>query len=93
MTGAPYLIFALCAGMALGAFFSVSLWSSVRRLTGPRSPWYLVYGNFVIRMCVVLIGFYLVMAGHWERMVATLLGFVIAREIMVRRLGRKPEMS
>ncbi len=75
--------------MALGAFFSLNLWTSVRRMTDEHTPWYIMYGNFILRMGVVVIGFYLVMAGHWERMLAALLGFVLMREILVRRLGRK----
>ena len=93
MAEAPYLILAFIAGMALGAFFSLNLWASVRRMTDEHSPWYIVFGNFMLRMGVVVIGFYLVMAGHWERMLAAILGFVLMREILVRRLGRKPRVS
>jgi F1F0 ATPase subunit 2 len=87
------LILAFSVGMALGAFFSLNLWASVRRMTDEHSHWYIMYGNFMLRMGVVVIGFYLVMAGHWERMLAALLGFVLIREILVRRLGRKPRVS
>ena len=93
MAEAPYLILAFITGMALGAFFSLNLWVSVRRMADEHTPWYIVYGNFMLRMGVVVIGFYLVMAGHWERMLAALLGFVLMREILVRRLGRKPRVS
>jgi F1F0 ATPase subunit 2 len=87
------LILAFSVGMALGAFFSLNLWASVRRMTDEHTPWYILYGNFILRMGVVIIGFYLVMAGHWERMLAALPGFVLMREILVRRLGRKPRVS
>jgi len=87
------LILAFSVGMALGAFFSLNLWVSVRRMADEHTPWYIVFGNFMLRMGVVVIGFYLVMAGHWERMLAALLGFVLMREILVRRLGRKPRVS
>ena len=93
MVEAYHLLLAFSVGMALGAFFSLNLWASVRRMTDEHSPWYIVFGNFMLRMGVVVIGFYLVMAGHWERMLAALLGFVLMREIMVRRLGRKPRTS
>jgi F1F0 ATPase subunit 2 len=86
-----YLIFAFAVGMALGAFFSLNLWTTVRKMTDEQTPWHIMYGNFVLRMSAVVIGFYLVMAGRWERMIATLLGFVVMREILVRYLGRKPE--
>ena len=93
MAGTSYLILAFMTGMALGAFFSLNLWSSVRRMTDEQTPWYFMYGSFMLRMLVVVLGFYLVMAGRWERLVAAFLGFVLVREIMVRRLGRKPKVS
>ncbi|MGD0819579.1 MAG: ATP synthase subunit I [Desulfomonilia bacterium] len=93
MGGAYYLVFTFGAGMALGAFFSLNLWSSVRRMTDEQTPWYFMYSSFMLRILVVVLGFYLVMAGRWERLVAAFLGFVLVREIMVRRLGRKPKVS
>ncbi len=43
----------------------------------------------LLRMSIVLAGFYFVGRGHWERLVACLLGFIIARFI-VMRLTRTP---
>jgi hypothetical protein len=40
----------------------------------------------VIRTGVTLGGFYLVSQGHWSRLVACLLGFLIARVLVVREL-------
>jgi F1F0 ATPase subunit 2 len=88
-----YLVLAFGTGMALGAFFSLNLWSSVRRMTDAQTPWYFMYGSFMLRILVVVLGFFLVMAGRWERLAAAFLGFVLVREIMVRRLGRKPKVS
>jgi F1F0 ATPase subunit 2 len=93
MSEAYHLIFAFAAGMALGAFFTLNLWSVVQKMTDEQTPWYVMYGNFVLRMSVVVLGFYLVMGGRWERMITTLLGFVLMRELLVRRLGRKPGVS
>lgn len=85
-----HLIAAFAAGMALGAFFSLHLWSSVKRLTGPEGITLSSVGGFILRMVVVTSGFYLVMDGRWERLLAALAGFVVVRGVMVRRLGRKP---
>jgi F1F0 ATPase subunit 2 len=93
MNGTYYIVFAFAVGLALGAFFSLNLWSSVRRMTDDETPWYILYGNFMLRISVVLLGFYLVMDGHWERMMAALAGFVLMREILVRRLGKSPGVS
>jgi uncharacterized protein YpmS len=39
---------------------------------------------------MVLAGFYFVSQGHWPRLVAVLLGFLIARVVVVNRLTRAP---
>jgi uncharacterized protein YpmS len=44
----------------------------------------------LLRTCMILAGFYYVSQGHWSRLVACLLGFVIARVIVVKRLTRAP---
>ncbi len=93
MNGTYYIVFAFAVGMALGAFFSLNLWSSVQRMTDEETPWYILYGSFMLRISVVLLGFYLVMDGHWERMMAALAGFVLMREILVRWLGKSPGVS
>jgi F1F0 ATPase subunit 2 len=85
-----HLIFALTVGMALGAFFSLHLWKSVHRMTDPSAGMMSSAVGFIVRMAVVVAGFTLVMNGRWERLLAALLGFVVVREVMVRRLGRKP---
>jgi F1F0 ATPase subunit 2 len=93
MTDAGFLVLAFTTGMALGAFFSLSLWASVRKMADEQTPWYILFGNFLFRMGVTVTGFYLVMAGQWERVLAALLGFVFMREILVRRLGKSSRVS
>ena len=44
--------------------------------------WFL--GSKLLRMGLVLVGFYFVGRGDWKRMVACLLGFVVARFIVLR---------
>jgi F1F0 ATPase subunit 2 len=43
----------------------------------------------LVRMSIVLLGFYFVGRGDWQRLVACLVGFIIARFI-VMRLTRTP---
>jgi hypothetical protein len=39
-------------------------------------------------MAVVMAGFYFIMGtGHWERLAAAMLGFIIVRKILTYRLG------
>jgi len=44
--------------------------------------------SFVVRMAVTVAGFYFVGDGHWQRLLAALLGFVVAR-IVVTRVTQK----
>jgi F1F0 ATPase subunit 2 len=80
---------ACVTGAALGALFFGGLWWTVRRgVSSPRAAlWF--FGGLLLRMSLVLAGFYFVGRGHWERLVACLLGIIIARFI-VMRLTRPP---
>jgi F1F0 ATPase subunit 2 len=81
---------ALLVGAVLGTFFFVGLWWTVNR--GARSAvagrWF--FGSMALRMAIVLAGFYAIGAGHPERLVLCLLGFVLARTIVLRRLRTLP---
>src|SRR5271154_5985416 len=84
------LVFALLAGGLLGAFFFGGLWWTVQKGVASEWPalWFL--GSLLLRTCVILAGFYFVSQGHWSRFVACLVGFVVARVIVVRRLTHRP---
>jgi F1F0 ATPase subunit 2 len=77
--------------MGLGLFYFGGLWLTVRRLPGSRTPELLILGSFVGRLAVTLAGFYLVMGGRWERLLACLAGFLITRTFLLYRL--KPTLS
>ena len=82
------LAVAFTVGMVLGAFYFIALWRTVRQLPVAKSPARLLLGSLIIRMVVVMAGFYLVMgAGHWERLTAAMLGFIIVRKILTYFLG------
>jgi F1F0 ATPase subunit 2 len=81
------LCIAFAAGMLIGMFYFRLLWATVKRLHQARRPALLITGSFIFRLIVVLAGFYLVMAGRWEPLVASLCGFLLMREILIRRLG------
>ncbi|HNY50651.1 MAG TPA: ATP synthase subunit I [Smithella sp.] len=82
------LIAAFAAGLVLGAFYFTALWHTVRRLSTTHSAARLMIGSFILRMAVVMAGFYLVMGhGHWERLAAAMFGFVVMRKILTYRLG------
>lgn len=83
------LSFAVIAGVALGGIFFGGLWWTIRRGASSSRParWFLV--SALLRMSVALVGFYFVGAGEWQRLVACLAGFIVAR-LLVMRLTRLP---
>ena len=81
------LFLAFAAGLALGAFYFITLWRTVKKLPDTPSPLRLMLGSFVLRMAVVLPGFYFVMGGQWDRLATALMGFILMRMILTRRLG------
>jgi len=85
------LVLAGSAGVVLGAIFFGGLWWTVRRGLSSKRPasWFL--GSLLLRTGIILAGFYLVSGGHWERLLACLLGFVMARFIVTRLTGSMVE--
>jgi F1F0 ATPase subunit 2 len=82
------MIAAFAAGLALGTFYFTALWWTVRQLPVAHSPARLMLTSFIIRMAVLMAGFFLIMGtGHWERLAAAMLGFIIVRKILTYRLG------
>ena len=81
--------FALLVGLLLGGFFFGGLWWTVHRGVSSTRPalWFL--GSLLLRMGIVLAGFYLVGHGDWRRLAAGLLGFISARFFIMRRLRLK----
>lgn len=81
------LVLAFAAGLGLGLVYFGGLWLTIRRLPTSRWPVVLTLGSLLGRTAVTLVGFYLVMAGHWERSVACLVGFALMRFVVVASLG------
>ena len=90
MNDIPFLALAFIAGASLGAFFFGGLWWTIQKGVSSESPaiWFLV--SLLLRTGVVLVGFYFIAQAHWSRLAACLLGFVVARFVVVRRLERLP---
>jgi F1F0 ATPase subunit 2 len=84
------LALALCAGALLGAFFFGGLWWTVQKGVASDRPalWFLC--SLLLRTGLILAAFYFVSQGHWLRLALCLLGFLIARVIIVKRLTRTP---
>lgn len=77
------LLPALFAGIILGVLFFGGLWFTVRLGLGSKKTALIFISSFFIRMAVVLLGFYYVGANNWQKMLACLGGFLIARIVIV----------
>jgi len=81
------------AGLLLGGFFFCGLWWTVRKGITAKQPALLFLGSMLVRMSVVMVGFYLVGGDHWQRMLACLMGFMSARLIAIRLKRPAPAVS
>ena len=87
------LALAWLAGGALGAIFFGGLWWTVRKGVSSPQPALWFFGSLLLRMSIVLAGFYFVSGGQWKRLVACLAGFIIARVVvtwLMRPAGNPP---
>jgi len=86
------MILALVTGGLLGGLFFGGLWWTVHKLASSKRPALWILGSMLLRTSLTLAGFYLVARGHWERLVACLTGFIVARLIVtwLTRLKDKP---
>lgn len=73
----------LVCGVYLGA-----LWLTVRQMPGTRHPGTLVLTSYLLRLMAVGTGFYgTLRLGGAAGLVAALLGFILVRQLAVRRIG------
>ena len=86
------LALAWMTGGGLGAIFFGGLWWTVHKGVSSRRPALWFFGSLLLRMSIVLVGFYVVSGGHWKRLLACLFGFIMGRLIVIRltRAAEKP---
>ena len=78
------LVLSWAAGGVFGAIFFGGLWWTVRKGMSAKQPAFWFLGSLLLRTGVSLTGFYFVSGGHWERLLLCLLGFVMARPVVMR---------
>ena len=90
-----YLLIALLEGVLLGVFFFAGLWWTARKIESTKQVAVLFLGSMLLRTFVVIMGFYFLMGDNWQRLLAGLLGFIIARIIVTRltRIADQPKNS
>ena len=87
MNEVVHLISAFIAGGLIGTIFFGGLWWTVRRGMTSRYAALWFTGSLVVRLSVTLAGFYWVGRDDWQRLLACLVGFVIARVVVTRWAG------
>lgn len=91
MSGPATLAGALIAGAVIGCAFFGGLWLTVRRLVSADHAGIWLAGSFILRVAAAVGGFHFVSQGVPRRLLACLLGFVIARMCWARLMRRPLE--
>jgi len=84
---------AAAAGLLLGAICFGGLWWTVRKGVASPRPVLWFAGSLLVRMGIVLPGFYVVGGGELQRLLACLLGFLIARLLVTRLTGSRQKAT
>jgi F1F0 ATPase subunit 2 len=71
------------AGVALGTIFFGGLWWTVRKGASSEHPSLWFFSSGLLRMGIVVAGFYLVGGGQWQRLIGAFVGFMVARFIVM----------
>jgi F1F0 ATPase subunit 2 len=87
MSGWLFIGFSLAAGSLIGLFYFGGLWLTVQALPRAGNPAVLLLASFLGRTAVSLSAFYWIMDGRWERLLAAMAGFLIARYFLTQRYG------
>lgn len=82
-----FLVLQLTAGIGISILYYGTLWLTIQVLPLVRHPKILMLGSFAGRMIIILSASYLIimcMDGHWERLMACMLGFLLTRLFLIR---------
>lgn len=75
-------------GLAVGGLYFGALWLTLRRVPDADHPGGLVLVSYLMRLGVAGVGFYGVLRlGGAGALVAALVGFVVMRQLVIRRVG------
>lgn len=75
----------LC-GFALGVLYFLGLWLTLRDLPAKKHLRFKIVLSFFVRAGLLAAAFFYLMGHNWQRMVALIMGFWLARLVMIRRV-------
>ena len=78
------MLLTFTGGLLLGTLFFGGLWLTVKRTVSAKQPAFLIASSFLLRTGVTLAGFYYIGQDNWQRLITCLLGFIIARLVIIR---------
>lgn len=81
------LALSLAFGSVLGLFYFYGLWFTLRHLPGSKQPALLTFGSFLGRSAICILGFYLILGSGLEALISSLVGFILAKVILIKRLA------
>jgi F1F0 ATPase subunit 2 len=84
------LTLAAIAGAVLGGIFFGGLWWTVQKGVSSRQPALLFLTSWFLRTIIVIAGLYLLTKGHLDRLPSSLIGFTLARFIVMRCTEKPP---
>lgn len=84
------ILLAFVSGIALGVLFFGGLWFTIRVSINSKVPAIWFFISLTLRLCITLLGFYYIGVGSWQRLIVCVLGFVLAR-IIVLHITKKHE--
>jgi F1F0 ATPase subunit 2 len=87
------LVFALIAGLMLGAMFFGGLWWTVRKGVSAKHPALWFMASMVLRTGIVVTGFYFMLGDDWRKLLAGLIGFIVARTVVIRLTQQQSRLA
>lgn len=76
---------ALVVGFSLGLVYFAGLWLTVRNIADARNPGLLLLASWIGRTALVLTGLWLVSSSNLAGILVFMVGFLIARSIVIQR--------
>jgi F1F0 ATPase subunit 2 len=90
MSFSIYSLLYLLIGLGLGLFYFGGLWLTIKNMNQVRSPIVLTLGSFILRTgAVFLVLIYIARQGNWFNILVLLVGFIIGRIFLSRRIGKQ----
>jgi F1F0 ATPase subunit 2 len=78
-----YMTLVFIAGFGLGTFFFGVLWFTVKKAVTAKVPAIWFFGSFILRVSIVMLGFYGISPGGWQPLSISVVGFIVARFVVV----------